>query len=1175
MGPESLQEVKGLWKFQVNRMESNLWAQICMQFLVYDDTDEKANGYDSDDDEGMLELAMKMSMAAGEEEEGTPGDNYGEGSSRQADVTLPPVSRTDEAGEDEDERMLPLGVEASPKDADSAEGTPACSPKGVDGGSLQGIVLGEIVDLLKFIAKGKLAKSPEEEMDASSGDSPAEPRRLDHCQICIQVPEFPSNRKTRKFRLITLPREAQPCRHYVAVSYCWPQRVPAAEGRTDNTGHQRTCRIRDLDGTTRGARALDDVLDRAVDFANTCGLRMIWIDQECLPQPDAMEGATDLDRDLQQLGVQAMDIVYHRAIITAGLHDGPVIGQEQYDTINELVAFDEVSSSASSAQQFAVYVIQFMARVHGLDWHMHAMGFLDAVRRDRWYTRAWVVQEAISSSDGLVLVFRKYPGVVGASKFRHPEGRSPPHSLDHQKPTMPSEVVGIPVKDLRSVVRAVKSLFEFVQRRTLYGQMVLRDQTEILEAAEALHPADSIRRHPFDMIQTSAVGNYGNQQAVSAATALTLLRTRDCYYAHDRIAIVANMCCYELRIDTAEAAARCGSLRSEILSLALLNSDFSLLVPELYGCSRTSEDPCGKPDCSCAVPCGGLLSPFDTHPDTINDRTPPQTSRVRPFAYMFGGKPGPAEPSLRLPMHTWAVEEMNLSILRDQYADAWHGLKECYLAITPIEGESSEARANRTALLNRHFFHNSDGDFCARAKQEAIRHGGDLPRNSALWGGLSPDGARFRVRLNAEDVESSAEKRLRVAEIIFGILRYLMVLPDSRAAGLADGIWQSLRVAYVEREPETRIDLPDTVCEELFTHQDVLEDSFSVLQLDKERTGSGAGFYQTWFVDRIMEHGVLWVGSYIPDLSGSQTKPETAGKEKAAGAQETSSEELQELSLTSPRGAASGKRPETDFSNTILGRQRRNQFQLDLVSFALMRQYGDNLSRRAGQMPHMTQSFLTTFIQQIGSIIKGDSDPVEAEKRRARRLAAAFDVDGPCIVATPYNPAWEMLPHPEVRSMSTCWVLEELPRSDDGAAAERRDMQQGETVEKVGGEAEEKEEQPLCTKVEDGAKKVDKGKGVKRRRASDSAGSGGEEVEEQEAQPLITEVEDGAKKVDKGKGVKRRRTSDSAGSGGEEGHSQMKHDDHWGIEPRLYKVVRKVKGLWQLMDMPLYRHSFV
>ena len=31
--------------------------------------------------------------------------------------------------------------------------------------------------------------------------------------------------------------------------------------------------------------ALDDVLDRAVDFVNSCGLRMIWIDQDYLPQP--------------------------------------------------------------------------------------------------------------------------------------------------------------------------------------------------------------------------------------------------------------------------------------------------------------------------------------------------------------------------------------------------------------------------------------------------------------------------------------------------------------------------------------------------------------------------------------------------------------------------------------------------------------------------------------------------------------------------------------------------------------------------------------------------------------------------------------------------------------------------------------------------------------------------
>jgi NADPH-dependent ferric siderophore reductase len=57
------------------------------------------------------------------------------------------------------------------------------------------------------------------------------------------------------------------CIHHVAVSYVWPPR--------DETPIPRSYTVRDLDEPVRASRALDDVLDRAVDFANSCGLRMI------------------------------------------------------------------------------------------------------------------------------------------------------------------------------------------------------------------------------------------------------------------------------------------------------------------------------------------------------------------------------------------------------------------------------------------------------------------------------------------------------------------------------------------------------------------------------------------------------------------------------------------------------------------------------------------------------------------------------------------------------------------------------------------------------------------------------------------------------------------------------------------------------------------------------------
>ena len=102
------------------------------------------------------------------------------------------------------------------------------------------------------------------------------------CRVCASYPEFPHKWKPRKFRLVNpvldhpewfntgKARTSDFCIHYVAVSYCWP---PCGEDPTP-----RSYTVRDLNGHVRSSRALDDVLDRAVDFANSYGLRMIWID---------------------------------------------------------------------------------------------------------------------------------------------------------------------------------------------------------------------------------------------------------------------------------------------------------------------------------------------------------------------------------------------------------------------------------------------------------------------------------------------------------------------------------------------------------------------------------------------------------------------------------------------------------------------------------------------------------------------------------------------------------------------------------------------------------------------------------------------------------------------------------------------------------------------------------
>ena len=56
---------------------------------------------------------------------------------------------------------------------------------------------------------------------------------------------------------------------------------------------------------------------------------------------------------------------------------------------------------------------------------------------------------------------------------------------------------------------------------------------------------------------------------------------------------------------------------------------------------------------------------------------------------------------------------------------------------------------------------------------------------------------------------------------------------------------------------------------------------------------------------------------------------------------------------------------------------------------------------------------------------------------RRRQMVAAFDVDAPCLVATPFDSDMERLPRPEDRSMSVCWIVERIDREQEKDADEK------------------------------------------------------------------------------------------------------------------------------------------
>jgi hypothetical protein len=302
---------------------------------------------------------------------------------------------------------------------------------------------------------------------------------------------------------------------------------------------------------------------------------MIWIDQECLPQPK--EDSPQEDKDEQELGVQAKDVVYNRACITAGLLSATITSQEQMDAVATLRSFAP-SDSGSDVRWEGIGEAPPVTDLSRL--LNHALDFLELISADPWYTRAWVAQEALSAGEMLVLLLPLGDEVFYESLLEYDEPELPFIAELPPRDGIESSAIGISIRGFQHLVRVAKCLFYFIYKN-IEDKIHPRGPPATAKA-EHPHPTAPQPKILSERMFIPGGNNYRPRQTADAAGALTLLRTRGCRDVQDRIAIVANMCNFENRLNTSMLARHCKSLRLALLVLTVLNGDYSLLVPEAY-----------------------------------------------------------------------------------------------------------------------------------------------------------------------------------------------------------------------------------------------------------------------------------------------------------------------------------------------------------------------------------------------------------------------------------------------------------------------------------------------------------------------------------------------------------------------------------------------------------------
>lgn len=356
----------------------------------------------------------------------------------------------------------------------------------------------------------------------------------------------------------------------------------------------------------------------------------------------------------------------------------------------------------------------------------------------------------------------------------------------------------------------------------------------------------------------------------------------------------------------------------------------------------------------------------------------------------------------------------------------WHQMMCLSIIVDRQEGESSQSYNWRKQKAKRHFMR---PEISRVARREIFVHG-HLPKDSTAWADLDTSGTSCVCDLDASRVKSDPATRHKVAGMVFIILAYLnnMARDDPQAAGVANSIWQSVRADYAE---DSQMMLPDIVSNELFMYEGVLLNSFGALQLDKTAEGS---LRQVWFIDRIMRHGKLWIGSYKRCIGSYKRAQKVEERTEQSPKHDLSTGEEEHEASTSEMG---GKRPVIVSAASSTGARPRlrghgiiHRQQVRQV-LSKMLDYSDFMtSGGKDESTHFGVGSLLNFVE----LSFRETWTAEAEEARVRDLVSVFDVDGPCMVATPYNGEWESLPHPPLRSMSTCWVVEKVNCDTDPAA---------------------------------------------------------------------------------------------------------------------------------------------
>lgn len=267
-----------------------------------------------------------------------------------------------------------------------------------------------------------------------------------------------------------------------------------------------------------------DLLRRVINFARECGIDYFWIDQECIEQDNP---------DDKDVGIQAMDLVYQMAEQSVAVLEVQINQQRHLDALGLLQVCDGEEDLTSTHLQDLIEA-------------------LEIVLSDRWFERTWCLQESTSAARKMALLIRRNPSL-----------------------RLPDSLRG------RTQTRTEFELDLSALQEQIPGWFACQIDQVGETGDHVLHARGSAILSAWSSLLVPDVGpsdDRGGRPICDAAEALWHMTRRCNSITSDRLAIFANLCEYDVRLDNRMLDELGYGFSICAIVLAILNGDFTLMA---------------------------------------------------------------------------------------------------------------------------------------------------------------------------------------------------------------------------------------------------------------------------------------------------------------------------------------------------------------------------------------------------------------------------------------------------------------------------------------------------------------------------------------------------------------------------------------------------------------------